>query len=112
MDSIDLGRKSPEPIGMPEMPTKTSEPSVHYPTLYIDGDASLMKLPDSGVMEVAFKVCSRNVTTRDSKTTCCVCLDVTKILEVEADVSTGEKESASDVLDKLAKEIEEDSDEE
>ena len=100
---IDLARKNTmdsmaTPIS-PEMKTPS------YPCLHIDcGEALLEDLPDSGVMEIKFKVVSRSCSERDGKKDCCVTLEVQTILDVEAEEEKdGEKESTGSVLDRLAK---------
>jgi hypothetical protein len=105
---LDLGMKS-EMVGM-EMPVSAPSPKedcCHYPSLYLDGGPELADIPESGVMEIAFKRTSCTKTDRDGKKKTSVCLDITKILEVAADASTGEpKDDTGDLLDKMAAESE------
>ncbi len=101
--NIDLGRKS-ENYTSPATPSESKD-TVHYPTLYIDGSDALKALPESGTMTVAFQRKSMTTTEREDETCCSVCLDITKILDIEPDASTGEsKEDTVSILEKLADE--------
>lgn len=97
---IDLARKDSMAAMTQPISSETS-----YPRLYIDcGEVLLEDLPDSGTMEVKFKVVSRSCDERDGKKNCCVTLEVQKILDVEAAEEKDEvKESTGSVLDRLAK---------
>jgi hypothetical protein len=101
---IDLGST----YDMPEMPimakSQSDKPAKHYPTLHIDcGDVLLENLPDSGVMEINFKVVSRSCNERDGKKSCCVTLEVREITDVEEKEEADDApENATSALDKLA----------
>lgn len=94
----------------PSEPTSvvaSKKSKTYYPSLYIDGSAALKGLPESGTMTVAFKRCSQTVSERDGKTSCSVSLDITKILDIEPDASTGaEKEDTVSILEGMAEEME------
>jgi hypothetical protein len=88
---------------------------VSYPNLYIDlNDKDALKsLPDSGVMTVRFKVVGRNEHMTDGKYSCNVCLEVQKVVDVEADPGTepNDRKDREATLSKLADAEGEDEDE-
>lgn len=104
--SIDLGKTMDGPLE-PATAADSQKSKTYYPSLYIDGSAALKGLPESGTMTVAFKRCSQTVSERDGKTSCSVSLDITKILEIEPDASTGaEKKDTVSILEDMAEEME------
>lgn len=113
MDSIDLGRKSPETEAAPATLAMSAEkskskPTVHYPTLYLDLDSDdLKKLPDSGTMTIKYKINRRTITaSAKGDKSSSVSMDILKIVDAE-----GSKEkSASDTLDDLAQQVMNDED--
>lgn len=108
MEDIDLGKKS-NCCAEVCAPTPKGEDTVHYPSLYIDGDEGC-DLPDSGVMTVRFKVQSRSTHERGGSKTGNVCLDIEKIVSVEADpgvVPSSRKNREKDLED-MAEEEDED----
>jgi len=102
---LDLGKKMRPPSVLNAIPDnmKEEEP-VHYPQLYLDSDKSF-DIPESGTMTVNFKRVSEVTRDEDGKMSCCVTLDITKIVSVEADKSVRD-ETRGDRLDKLRREIE------
>lgn len=102
--NIDLGKSMEAGPSVPA-PEKDSK-KTYYPTLYIDGSEALKALPESGTMTVAFKRCSQTVADRGGETCCSVSLDITKILDIEPDASTGaEKEDTVSILEDMAEEM-------
>ncbi len=100
----DLGKKMRPPSVLNAIPDnlKEEEP-VHYPQLYLDSDESY-DIPESGTMTVNFKRVSEVTRDEDGKISCCVTLDITKIVSVEADKSVRD-ETRGDRLDKLLREV-------
>lgn len=102
MKSVSLGRKSegyPEPATIAAVKT---EPTVHYPSLYIEDVEGLPEIPEEGVMTIRYKLVRREEKVQQDKV--CLVIDVTDITDVEAvgkDSEVGEE--TSEALDKLVK---------
>lgn len=102
---MDLGKSAknngPAPVGMSE-----GEDHVFYPSLFLEWEKDYDELPDSGTMTITFEVSRRTKDEKHGKYS--VDIDVKKITSVKA----GEKKSPSkeDHIDKLRKEVEDDSD--
>ena len=100
MKSIDLGRSGeccPCPISVSDKPAEK-----HYPSLYLDGDDELAKIPEGGSMTVTFERESLTKTDRDGKKSVSVCLKIKSIDKVRAE--SKESEDAGKTLDKYAAE--------
>jgi len=102
-DQIDLGMKYPKPTS-PENPGE----QVHFPSLYVDSDEDLSQLPDEGTMTIAFSVRSRSKTETQDGARHSITIDVTKILDFQADEGAESNGNAGDDreanLDKMAEE--------
>jgi hypothetical protein len=110
MESINLGSKSEcGPCNSTAL-AQDKEPSVSYPSVYLNGDAKeFAGLPDEGVMTVRYKVTRRSIEVTADKKRSSLSIDLLKILEAKSDE---DDKSPSEVLDDLAKQVTEEDDDE
>ena len=105
---IDLGKKDEVCCSCPPTPTKAEEPSISYPGVWLTFRGEDPDIPESGTITFSFRRTGKTVRTKKGDTPGCIEYDL-ELRSIDSMRAEGKKsKSASEALDDLVKEVEED----